>query len=69
MADTPPRDDGTTATCIRCGRPFTPAPLKRYCSAMCRVAGTRERSAARKRQSDNQPPYPPTPPESSPASA
>ena len=45
LAHVPSRHDGVTMGCPVCGRPFTPAGRRRYCSDACRAAAYRRRHA------------------------
>ena len=40
-AASPSRDDGVTIRCPACGRPFTPAGRRRWCSDACKQAAWR----------------------------
>ena len=45
-AHVPSRHDGVTMSCSVCGRPFTPAGRRRYCTDACRAAAYRRRRGA-----------------------
>ena len=46
MPDTPLRHDAVTIPCPHCGRPFTPAGKRRYCTDACKAAAYRRRHQA-----------------------
>ena len=62
----------TAAACPACGRPFTPAGRRRWCSDACRQAAWRRRNPTRARPPPGFPPRrgrPGTPPSTSAPSA